>query len=137
MSWTQRDVEPVETKSKAFAERLDERFLARPAIEESERVLGRVQAEVSLAFFFGEKTLRYAVRIRERMDRLDIDADLASPRKAEHGGSSTVPEVEAQPRVTQVGASRACPASTPTLRASEARHREAGRLIRAKRITPG
>src|SRR2546428_6729067 len=46
----ERDIEGIERMIEAIAERFDERFLTRPAIEESERPGKRVEGRIRLVF---------------------------------------------------------------------------------------
>src|SRR6266566_9877120 len=53
-----RNIERMERMMEAVADCLDERFLARPAIEEPARLIERIERRVHLVFRCGEKTRR-------------------------------------------------------------------------------
>src|SRR5256885_12927541 len=53
-----RHREAIEGVRKPFAQRLDERFLARPALEEAERPLARIERAVRLVLHAGKKARR-------------------------------------------------------------------------------
>jgi hypothetical protein len=52
--------------------------LARPAIKESQRLVARVEGQISLVLAAGKKACRYVVGVGDRTDRFDVDSDLAS-----------------------------------------------------------
>jgi hypothetical protein len=84
---------------KAFPERLDEGFLACPAIEEAQRPVARIEAEVGLVLAAGKETRRDFVRVAKRAHGFDVDSDLASGREGVHSNIFAVRYVEAQVRV--------------------------------------
>ena len=63
---------------KAVAERLDERFLTRPAIEESPRPVGRIESQVRLVLTAGKKACRDVVGVSDDTDGFDVDPDFTS-----------------------------------------------------------
>src|SRR5712692_2408837 len=94
----ERNVEAIERMGKALAERLDERFLARPAIEEAERPVARIEGEVRLVLAARKKTRRNVVRVADDANGFDVDPDLAFRCEGEHGDIFGVRYVEAQVR---------------------------------------
>src|SRR6266513_6501892 len=75
-----RNIEAIERMVKAVAEPLDEGFLARPAIEEAQRLVARGQRPVNLILAVGKKTCRDAVGVGEHAQGFDVDSDLVSAR---------------------------------------------------------
>src|SRR2546426_7319281 len=84
---------------KTLPERLDEGFLARPAIEEAQRPVARIEAEVGLVLAAGKEARRDFVRVAKRSNGFDVDADLASGRESVQSNIFAVRYVEAQVRV--------------------------------------
>jgi len=80
----------------AVAERLDEGLLARPAMEEPQRPVARVEREVRLVLAAGEESRRDPVRVAQFTDSLHVDADLAAAREGVQRHIPAVRHVEAQ-----------------------------------------
>src|SRR6267143_4428954 len=95
----ERNFEAIERMGKAVAKRLDERFLPRPAIEESQRLVPRVEGKVRLVLAAGERTCRDIIGVGDRVNDFDVDPDLASGREGVHRDLFRVRYVEAQVRV--------------------------------------
>src|SRR6267143_3179555 len=84
---------------KTLSQSFDEGFLARPAIEEAQRPVARIEAEVGLVLAAGKETRRDFVRVAKRAHGFDVDSDLASGREGVHSNIFAVRYVEAQVRV--------------------------------------
>jgi len=76
-----RSVELAGRSAKAAAQALRERLLARPDPQETQRALIRGKDTVVTALTRGEKALGDGVRLADRPDRLQVDAELAPARK--------------------------------------------------------
>src|SRR5438309_8975469 len=74
----ERNIEVIERMVKALAERLDEGFLARPAIEEAQRLVARGERAVNLILAAGKETCRDVVGVGEHAYGFDVDSDLVS-----------------------------------------------------------
>ena len=98
----ERNIEAIERMAKAVSERLDECFLARPAIEESQRLVARVEGQVSLVLAAGKKACRDVIGVADHAHHLDVDSDLATARKGVHGELVGVRYVESQVRVREM-----------------------------------
>src|SRR6267142_2398583 len=96
LAWGQRHLDVVERHGQAVANGLDDGFLARPAIEESEWPVARFERCVDLALAPGKCPRRDIVGLAQRTDRLDVDADFAATGKGIHGDVLAVRYVEMQ-----------------------------------------
>src|SRR6266550_3990640 len=92
----QRYVEAIERMEQAVAQRLDERFLASPALEESQRPLARLERPVRGVFARRKPPGGDVVRIGERAHRLHVDAHFPPRGEGVHGHIFTVRHVEPQ-----------------------------------------
>src|SRR6266850_2133673 len=95
----ERNVEALERMVKPVAERLDEGFLACPAIEKSQRLVARVEGQVSLVLVAGEKARCDVVGIADDANGFNVDSDFASGREGVHGDIIGMRYVESQVRV--------------------------------------
>src|SRR6266850_8592986 len=95
----ERNVEALERMVKAVAERLDEGFLAGPAIEKSQRLVARVEGPVSLILAAGEKACCDVIGIADDTNGFNVDSDFASGRESVHGDIIGMRYVESQVRV--------------------------------------
>src|SRR4051794_33064589 len=72
----QGDVEGVERRGEAFADRLQISFLARPAVEERLFLEVRRQRTQHLALALREEALRDLLTVGHRLAEFEVDADL-------------------------------------------------------------
>src|SRR6267143_1697020 len=94
----ERDIETVERMIKAVTKRLDEGFLARPAVEKSQRPVARIERKVTLVLATGEKACRDVVGVADDANGFNVDADFASGREGVHGDIIGMRYVESQVR---------------------------------------
>ena len=91
---------------KPVANRLDEGFLACPAIEKAQRPVASVEGAVRLVLAAGKKACRDVVGVTDHTNGLDIDPDLASECKRVHCDILGVRYIEAQIGIRETSGQR-------------------------------
>src|SRR5258705_454953 len=92
----ERDLAAIQVMPQPLPERLEEGFLARPAVEEAPRPLAPRQAHVGAALVAREQPHRDVVGVGERADLFDVYAHLAPLGEGLGGDPAAVRDVEAQ-----------------------------------------
>src|SRR2546426_1175413 len=77
----ERHIEAIERHRKAVAERLDEGFLTRPAVEESQRPVAWVEGAIRRVLAAREIACGDVVGVADHPDGFDVDADRVAEKK--------------------------------------------------------
>src|ERR1700716_3515785 len=102
----ERNIEAIQWIINAVTKRLDEGFLARPAIEKTQRPVASVEGAIRLVLAAGKKAGCDVVSVADHTNGLDIDPDLASEGKCVHRDILGVRYVETQIGVRETSGQR-------------------------------